>query len=183
MRGAAAVVGALLIAAEAQAAPRAGGMVEMEVLGVLPLDDGESSLLILAQKDGQAVLTPVIGRPEADAIELALRRVALPRPMTHDLLAAVIGHLGGKVARVEIDNLRDSTFMATVRVKQGSRVHAVDARPSDSVALALRAGAPVYAARRVVDAAGLKRSDLERMRREPGRPPVREQAPEGTRRL
>ncbi len=182
MRGAVAMVGALLLAAaEAPAAPPAGEMVEMEVLGTLPLDDGESSLLVLAQKDGQAVLTPVIGRPEADAIERALQQVTLPRPMTHDLLAKVIGQLGGKVTRVEIDNLRDSTFMATVRVKQGNRVHAVDARPSDSVALALRAGAPVYASRRVVAAAGLKRSDMERLRREPRRPPLRDKEPGGTR--
>ncbi len=184
MRGAVAMAGAiLLVAAGAPAAPPASRMVEMEVLGTVPLDDGESSLLVLAQKDGQAVLTPVIGRPEADAIERALHQVALPRPMTHDLLAKVIGQLGGKVARVEIDNLRDSTFMATVRVKQGNRVHAVDARPSDSVALALRAGAPVYASRRVVDAAGLKRSDMERLRREPGRLPGQEKEPEGPRRL
>ena len=184
MRGAVAMVGAiLLVAAEARAAPPAEGMVEMEVMGVVPLDDEGSSLLVLAQKDGQAVLAPVIGRPEADAIERALRQVIPPRPMTHDLLAKVIGQLGGKVARVEIDNLRDSTFMATVRVKQGNRVHAVDARPSDSVALALRAGAPVYASRRVVAAAGLKRSDMERLRREPGHPPVRDKEPEGTHRL
>ena len=184
MRSAAAVAGALLVSAAARAAPGAGGdMVEMEVLGVLSLEDGQSSLLVLAQKDGQAALTPVIGRSEANAIEMALRHVAPPRPMTHDLLEKVIGQLGGTVERVEIDGLRDSTFLATVRVKQGRRAHAIDARPSDSVALALRAGAPVFASRRVVEAAGLSRSDLEKLRREPGRPPVREPPPEGTRRL
>ncbi len=185
MRGAAAVAGSLLmlIAAKVLAAAPAGAMVEMEVLGVLALDDGESSLLVLAQKDGEAVLTPVIGRPEADAIELALRQVVPPRPMTHDLLAKVIKQLGGTVARVEIDNLRDTTFLATVRVKQGSRILAVDARPSDSVALALRARAPVFASRRVVEAAGLKRGDLGHLRREPGHPSSHELAPEGMRRL
>src|SRR5574337_285634 len=74
-----------LVAAAALAAGAPGGeMVEMEVLGVLPLEDGQASLLVLAQKDGQAVLTPVIDRPEANAIELALRHVTPPRPMTHD---------------------------------------------------------------------------------------------------
>ena len=185
MCSAAAVAGPLLVAAAlGRGAPASGGeMVEMEVLGVLALEDGQSSLLVLAQKDGQAVLTPVIGRPEANAIEMALRQVAPPRPMTHDLLEKVIGQLGGTVERVEIDGLRDSTFLATVRVKQGRRAHAIDARPSDSVALALRARAPVFASRRVVEAAGLSRSDLGRLRREPGRPPIREPAPEGTRRL
>lgn len=181
MRSAAAVAGALLLAA-ARAAPP-GDLVEMEVLGVLPLEDGQSSLLVLAQKDGQAVLTPVIGRPEATAIDMALRQVAPPRPMTHDLLEKVIARLGGTVQRVEIDGLEDNTFLATVRVKQGRRAHAIDARPSDSVALALRARAPVFASRRVVEAAGLSRADLERLRREPGRPPPREARPEGTQRL
>jgi bifunctional DNase/RNase len=183
MRSAAAVAGGLLLSAAAVAAAPEGEMVEMEVLGVLPLEDGQSSLLVLAQKDGQAVLTPVIGLPEATAIEMALRHVKPPRPMTHDLLERVIGQLGGTVERVEIDGLKDSTFLATVRVKQGKRAHAIDARPSDSVALALRAGAPVFASRRVVEAAGLSRQDLERLRRDPRRPPTREPSPEGTQRL
>ncbi len=182
MCSAAAVAGGLLLAAAAGRAP-GGEMVEMEVLGVLPLEDGESSLLVLAQKDGQAVLTPVIGRAEAGAIELALRHVTPPRPMTHDLLEKVIGRLGGKVERVDIDGLEDSTFLATVRVKQGRRAHAIDARPRDSVALALRAGAPVFASRRVVEAAGLSRADLDRLRKEPGRPPAPQPPPEGTQRL
>ncbi len=182
MRSVAAMAGGLLLAAAGGADP-GGEMVEMEVVGVLPLEDGQSSLLVLAQKDGQAVLTPVIGMPEATAIDMALRHVAAPRPMTHDLLEKVIAQLGGTVERVEIDGLKDSTFLATVRVKQGKRSHAIDARPSDSVALALRAGAPVFASRRVVGAAGLSRSDLEKLRREPRRPPTREPPPEGTQRL
>ena len=179
MGSVAAAFGLVLAAA---AGGRGGEMVEMEVVAVLPLEDGQSSLLVLAQRDGQAVLTPVIGRPEATAIEMALRHATPPRPMTHDLLERVIGQLGGTVERVEIDGLADSTFLATVRVRQGKRAHAIDARPSDSVALALRAGAPVFASRRVVEAAGLSRSDLEKLRREPRRPPVRE-PPEGTQRL
>ena len=180
-RAAVAAVPVLAAAAAVLAGPprtRDAEMVEMEVLGVLPLDGGQSSLLVLAQKDGQALLAPVIGQPEANAIEMALMRATVPRPMTHDLLDKVIGELGGKVLRVEIDGLRDSTFLATVRVIQGKRALAIDARPSDSVALALRAKAPVFAARRVVEAAGLKRSDLERLRRDPSR--LRD-APEGTR--
>lgn len=183
MRGAAAVAGGLLLSVGLARAAPAGDLVEMEVLGVVPLEDGQSSLLVLAQKDGKAALTPVIGRPEANAIEMALRQVSPPRPMTHDLLTRVIGQLGGTVVRVEIDGLEDGTFLATVRVRQGRRAHAVDARPSDSVALALRTRAPVFASRRVVEAAGLSRSDLERLRRDPGHPPAREPLPEGTRRL
>ncbi|HEU4382229.1 MAG TPA: bifunctional nuclease family protein [Anaeromyxobacteraceae bacterium] len=178
-----AAMAAVLLWAVALAAPPGADMVEMEVLGVVALEDGESCLLVLAQKDGQAVLTPVIGRAEASAIDLALQHVTPPRPMTHDLLEKVIARLGGAVERVEIDGLKDSTFLATLRVKQGRRALAIDARPSDSVALALRARAPVFASRRVVEAAGLSRSDLERLRREPGRPPSRQPPSEGTQRL
>ncbi len=158
------------------AGPRAGSpgpdLLEMEVLGVVPLQDGEANLLVLGRKDAEAVLTMVIGRAEAAAIDSRLRHAAPPRPMTHDLLGRAIGELGGKVERVEIDAYRDSVFLAKVRVRQGEKSLSLDARPSDSVALALRAGAPIYAARKVVEDQGISRADLERMRRR-GESPAR----------
>jgi bifunctional DNase/RNase len=161
-------------------APRAGeplaDLVEMEVMGVVPLGDGDANLLVLGRKDAESVLTMVIGRSEAAAIDSKLRRAAPPRPMTHDLLGSAIDELGGKVERVEIFGYRDSIFLARVRVKQGARRLSLDARPSDSVALALRAGAPVYAARKVVEEQGISRADLDRLRRRgevPARVPPR----------
>jgi bifunctional DNase/RNase len=171
-------------------APRAGGplpdLLEMEVMGVVPLADGEANLLVLGRKDAESVLTMVIGRSEAAAIDSKLRRTTPPRPMTHDLLGSAIGELGGKVERVEIVGYRDSIFLARVRVRQGARSLSLDARPSDSVALALRAGAPIYAARKVVEEQGISRADLERMRRRgetPSHPPRIPPRIEGTQSL
>jgi uncharacterized protein len=147
------------------AGPGGPELLEMEVMGVVPLEDGEANLLVLARKDAGSVLTMVIGRSEAAAIDARLRRATPPRPMTHDLLGRAIGELGGKVERVEIVAFKDSVFLATVRLKQGGRSLSLDARPSDSVALALRAGAPIYAARKVVEEQGISRDDLEKMRR------------------
>lgn len=164
---------------------RPGGpeLLEMEVMGVVPLEDGEANLLVLARKDAGSVLTMVIGRSEAAAIDARLRRATPPRPMTHDLLGRAIGELGGKVERVEIVAFRDSVFLATVRLKQGGRSLSLDARPSDSVALALRAGAPIFAARKVVEEQGISRDDLEKMRRRgesPAHPPRIPPRGEGT---
>jgi len=172
---------ALVLAGDAgtRAAPPGPDLLEMEVLGVVPLQDGEANLLVLGRKDAEAVLTMVIGRAEAVAIDSRLHHAAPPpRPMTHDLLGRAIGELGGKVERVEIDAYRDSVFLAKVRVRQGDRSLSLDARPSDSVALALRAGAPIYAARKVVDDQGISRAELERMRKRGESPAQPRRAPQ-----
>lgn len=159
---------------------------EMEVMGVVPLEDGDANLLVLARKDAESVLTMVIGRPEAAAIDAKLRHATPPRPMTHDLLGSAIGELGGKVERVEIVGYRDAIFLARVRVRQGARSLSLDARPSDSVALALRVGAPIFAARKVVEEQGISRADLEKMRRRgetPSHPPRIPPRIEGTQSL
>lgn len=140
-------------------------MLEVEVLGVRALPDGDANMLYLGAKDASAVLPLVVGRAEATAIEIRLRAATPPRPLTHDLLGKAIEALGAKVVRVEIDGLRNGTFFATIRLAQGGRILSLDARPSDSVALALRAGAPIYAARKVLDDGGLRRDDLESLRR------------------
>jgi bifunctional DNase/RNase len=143
--------------------PRAPGpdMQEVEVLGVRAMPDGEANMLYLGAKDASAVLPLVVGRAEATAIEIRLRAATPPRPLTHDLLGKAIETLGARVVRVEIDGLRDGTFFATIRLAQGGKALALDARPSDSVALALRTGAPIYAARKVLDDGGLRRDELE----------------------
>jgi uncharacterized protein len=143
-------------------APQGDDLVEMEVAGVAPLEDDQAGLLLLREKGGDAVLPLVVGRAEATAIELALRKAVPPRPLTHDLLDRAIGELGGKVVRVEIDGLRESVFLAKVRLAQGHRRLALDARPSDSVALALRTRSPIYASRKVIDAAAGSRPDLQK---------------------
>lgn len=85
-----------------------------------------------------------IGQPEANAILLAAQGVELPRPMTHDLLRSVIETLGFIVERVEITRLEEGTFYAALILRGEERTLAVDARPSDSLALAIRVGCPVF---------------------------------------
>lgn len=164
-----AAAGASLVAGSRSGprSPRGAGpdMLEVEVLGVRALPDGEANMLYLGAKDASAVLPLVVGRAEATAIEIRLRAATPPRPLTHDLLGKAIEALGAKVVRVEIDGLRDGTFFATIRLSQGGKPLALDARPSDSVALALRTGAPIFAARKVLEDGGVRRDDLETPRR------------------
>jgi len=102
-------------------------------------------------------LLPIwIGHNEAEAIVLLLDNKAHSRPLTHDLLASVIGALGSKVERVVIDKVVDSTFYATVCLNKDGRSIKIDARPSDSIALALRTGARIFIDKDVMNAAAHK---------------------------
>ncbi len=141
-----------------------GNLVEMEVLGVVPLEGAQSSMLVLKDKHAETILPLVIGQSEALAIELRLRGAAAPRPLTHDLLDRAIAALGGRVVDIEIAALKDSVFEARIRLVQGSQSLVIDARPSDSVALALRSHAPIFARRKVLDDAGLTKAALDRLR-------------------
>lgn len=112
-------------------------------------DPAGAKVIVLAPERGKKVLRIWIGDPEAMAIMAALKGIPFPRPMTHDLLNTVIKALGGKVERVVISDLRESTFYATIYLRDRKGVQLIDARPSDSIALALRAKAPIFIAPRV----------------------------------
>ncbi len=113
----------------------------------------ETPIVILRDGSGKHSVPLWIAHPEASAIAAELEGVRLDRPMTHDLLKAVLGVLGGKVAHVEIHDLRGGTFFATIRIvrEEGGGAAALDARPSDAIALALRTGAPIYVTKKVLD--------------------------------
>ncbi len=174
---AAAAVAVLVTGGPAGAPDTGADMQEMEVLGVLPVDD-ESNLLVLSQKSSGTILPLAVGRSEAIAIELRLHDAVAPRPLTHDLLGKAIEELGAKVVRVEIDAVENAVFRAKIRLSQGERRVTLDARPSDSVALALRTHAPIFASRKVLADAGLDKAELEKMRKHghrggsPGAPPA-----------
>jgi bifunctional DNase/RNase len=91
----------------------------------------------------------------ADAIALRLQDVAVPRPQTHDLLHNVIGELGGTVKSVVVTDLKDDTFFAKILVEQDGRTVEIDSRPSDAIALAVRAEVPIFAAEDVLERAGI----------------------------
>jgi len=108
------------------------------------VDVGSSTpLLLLEEVNGSRVLPIFIGAPEATAIAYALQNIAAPRPMSHDLLGNVITALGAQVFAIEITELVDNTFHASLRLLRDGEEINVSARPSDAVALALRVGAPM----------------------------------------
>ncbi len=130
-------------------------MIEMELNKIIIDEKRQEQIIVLKEKHGERVLPIVIGVLEASAIKMRVSGVATPRPMTHDLLASVIQALGARLVRVMIDNLEDNTFYAKL-VLATADVHeaVVDARPSDSVALAVRLKSPIF-----VDEEVIKKSD------------------------
>jgi len=127
-------------------------MIEMKVFGLALDEDTQAPVLIL--KDvGDSITLPIwIGAMEAMAISLTLNEVKLPRPMTHDLLLTSLGLLGGTVRAVSVTELKEGTFFAVISVDQGGKLIEIDSRPSDAVALALRAGASILVDPKVITA-------------------------------
>ena len=126
-----------------------------EVFGVFaaPSVFGLSPVVVLRAEDGR--LLPIyIGIAEAMAIHSALKNQVPPRPMTHDLLVDIIGKLNARVEKVVIDDLIDNTFYARIILKQNDHEIEVDARPSDSIAIAVRLACPIYVEEKVLDEAG-----------------------------
>jgi bifunctional DNase/RNase len=129
-------------------------MIEV-VLRAVRVDVGTSTpLLLLEEVGGERVLPIFIGAPEAAAIAYALQGVESPRPMSHDLLGHVIKALGAKLFAVEITELADNTFFASLRLVRNGEEITVSSRPSDAVALALRVGAPILVSDELMAAEG-----------------------------
>jgi len=118
-------------------------MIEMKVFGLALDEDSQVPVLILKDAKDENVLPIWIGAMEAMAISLAINDVSLPRPMTHDLLLSMIGNLGAKVLAVEVTALKDGTYYAEIELDQNGVNRRIDSRPSDAIALALRAEAPI----------------------------------------
>jgi bifunctional DNase/RNase len=111
-------------------------------------------IVVLKCEEGRQSVAIWIGMIEASAIATELDRIELDRPMTHDLMASMLERCSVRVDRIEVHDLRDNTFYATVYLRQpDGEVIALDARPSDAIALALRAHAPIRVAQKVVDKA------------------------------
>ena len=128
-------------------------LVPMSIKGLM-LDPVSNSPIVVLKDEEEKFFLPIwVGIFEANAIALQLENVATPRPMTHDLLKNMIGELEGRVTRIVINDLRDSTFFAQIRVLTGGKTLEVDARPSDAIALALRTEAPIFVAQAVLDQA------------------------------
>ena len=126
-------------------------MLECELTRIVLRDTTEESYIYLREKEGRRRLFPiVIGRWEARAIDRSVRNLAPPRPMTHDLLATLVEATGSALERVEITDLKDGTFFASLDLRRDGESVRVDARPSDAIALAVRTGAPIFVAEEVL---------------------------------
>jgi bifunctional DNase/RNase len=126
-------------------------MIEVQVAH-LGLDQSTNSpVVLLKERDGERVLPIWIGPAEASAIAMEMQGVKAQRPMTHDLLKHVILGLGGELRRVTITNVRDNTYFAELLIRRDEQVVQVDARPSDSIALALRLHAPIFTSDDLLD--------------------------------
>jgi bifunctional DNase/RNase len=120
-------------------------MVEMELNKIVIDEKRHDQLIVLKEKDGSRILPIVIGLSEASAIKLKISGFNPPRPLTHDLLNSTIENLDAKIDKIIIDKLEENTFHAKLilKAKDGS-LKTIDARPSDSIALAVRAHAPIF---------------------------------------
>jgi uncharacterized protein len=117
---------------------------------------GKQPIVLLKTADGNKFLPIWIGHPEAAAILMKLQSQAPPRPMTHDLLSDILEQLEAQIVRITVTELRENTFYAQITVQQDGREIEVDSRPSDAIALAIRAEAPIFAADRVIEESAIE---------------------------
>jgi len=126
-------------------------MVEMELNKIVIDEKRHDQLIVLKEKAGERVLPIVIGLSEASAIKLKISGFNPPRPLTHDLLHTTIENLNATIEKIVIDKLEENTFHAKIHLKSSSgETKIVDARPSDSIALAVRAHVPIFVADEVI---------------------------------
>jgi hypothetical protein len=130
-------------------------MIEVSINSVRVSLMSQHRIVVLQEQEGERYLPIWIGPFEADAITIQLQGIEVARPMTHDLLGRVIESLGGEVMRVLINDLENDTFYAQILLDVDGETVEIDSRPSDAIALAVRAEVPIYVAQKVMDQAGM----------------------------
>jgi bifunctional DNase/RNase len=131
-------------------------MQEMVIYGVSFDMVGKQPIVLLKTSDGNKFLPIWIGHPEAAAILMKLQGAATPRPMTHDLVTDMLARLEARVVRIAVTELRENTFYAIVTVAVNGSEIEIDSRPSDAIALAVRAEAPIFAADDVIEESAIE---------------------------
>jgi len=129
---------------------------EMVIYGVSFDLVGKQPIVLLKTADGNRFLPIWIGHPEAAAILMKLQGAATPRPMTHDLVTDMLAQLDTSVVRICVTELRENTFYASITLQQDGSEIEIDSRPSDAIALAVRAEAPIFAADRVIEESAIE---------------------------
>ncbi len=122
----------------------------MELSRIFIREMMDMQIIELTEVDGDRTFPIVIGLPEAVAIDRRLKGIEIPRPQTHDLLASVVEHLGGRLREIIINDLVDGTFYAKLIIEQDGQEIEVDSRPSDAIALGVAQSVPIYVAEHVL---------------------------------
>ena len=125
--------------------------IEMTIKGLMVDPVTNTPIVLLRTREGERVLPIWVGIFEANAIALQIENISTPRPMTHDLLRNVIENLDATVEKIVVSDLQENTFFAFIYVLINGETRAIDARPSDAIALALRTGAPIFVEDTVID--------------------------------
>jgi bifunctional DNase/RNase len=152
--------------------------VQCEILGLSSSPSTGGAYAILLREIGAARRLPIIiGAFEAQAIALEIEGIKPPRPLTHDLLKHMIDNLGATITEIIIDELRENTFFAKIVLEVSGLTNEVDARPSDAIALAVRARSPIYVAEAVMEAAAFIPSEETESEEKHNEPPEQEEVP------
>ena len=136
-------------------------MIEV-IVSRLGLDSTNNSYVVILQERGGARLLPIlIGQPEAESIVMHMHNVKRPRPITHDLVRSLIMGMDAQLRRVQITRVEKQTYYAELHLQHGETLARIDARPSDGIAIALRLGAPIFAAESLLIEPGEETADEE----------------------
>ena len=128
--------------------------IQMELQRIIISEMQDRQIIVLKEVDGERTFPIVIGSAEAYAIDRRLKGIPAPRPLTHDLLASVIEELGGKIDRIEIHDLEDAIFFASIVIAQNDQIIEIDSRPCDAIALGIATMVPIFVAEHVLDQVG-----------------------------
>jgi len=128
-------------------------LIPAEVFTIAQTDQGDA--VLIKPLDANVVVPIIIGSPEADSILLGIKKIKIPRPLTHDLLISTLNTLKIKIERIEITELNKNTFYARLVLNQNSAEISIDSRPSDSIAIAVRVHCPIYIDEHIVEEVGV----------------------------
>ncbi len=126
-------------------------MIEVKVEKVIFDHTSQMGIVLLGDLKGEKILPIWMGIFEAQAIEMKLKNIKYPRPLTHDLLNNLTRDLKGKIEFILVNDLRENTYFAQIQIDQNNKKLVVDSRPSDAIALAIRAGASIYLSEKVYE--------------------------------
>lgn len=132
--------------------------IEVRIRGLMMDPNTNMPIVVLKDVGSEAIMPIWVGIFEANAIAIEIEKVAPPRPMTHDLARNLMRYMNAQLEKIVITELRDDTFFAVLWMRQNEELITLDARPSDAIALALRADCPIYVAEQVMQSAKLNTS-------------------------